>query len=740
MFDVEDESFQGPAFSTPVRDLVFLPNAENGDYRLAIATEEGMCIANVTSFQKLCDSPHLLEREAKEHHDGGGIRGLSINDSGDVLASLAMDGRLCLWDVKDMKLLVREDDICVTRKDVGEVHDGDPLDRACRPVFHNNNVIATPGKLAPFLRVVETNDGKTKLQEVDESSFESADENGHIESIVSILFYSENLLVTSGRDSRVVIWQGQAKDDSDSSTSPFLNMSWKTVEKCQLVAPATDFCMHEKQLLAACINGQCHTLDLGKFSKSAGSNATEDGVATSNTSPKRILKKDGKKSSNDSDDDDDDDDDIDFGGSSEAKASKGVRFVDDEADEDDDKDDDAEGKKADNDTTGSLSSPANDEMMDDDYTKSSSDHRIESSYFNSSRYVRKVEPQEAFSPSETNPTNEDELRRFLCWNHIGCATLLEGEDDVNTIDIHFTDAAFKRSISFSDDVGLVLGSIGEDGGIFASGLQDNVDDDNGTDIDGLDDLNMSERTKEAVRRDRKKSGKGDGDSEPKGSQVLFWKFDSIEAKRNNTWSLNLPDGEEALGVACGEGWSAVMTSRRFLRFFSPGGTQGEIVWLKGDPVAMVGRGRFLAVFYHESSPLDDGTQKLGFTLWDASVFRVVAQGSVSCLSKASELTWAGFSNELSLFAMDSDGMLSMLVAAGDFATPGGPLWEWVPVLDTIGLRKSKDDSHWPISLFNGKMVCIPLKGGKKYPDASRRPVTSAITLRMPLSRSGLKSQ
>ncbi|KAL3919412.1 MAG: hypothetical protein SGILL_003767, partial [Bacillariaceae sp.] len=153
MFDVEDESFQGPAFSTPVRDLVFLPNAENGDYRLAIATEEGMCIAHVTSFQKLCDSPHLLEREAKEHHDGGGIRGLSINDSGDVLASLAMDGRLCLWDVKDMKLLAREDDICVTRKDVGEVHDGDPLDRACRPVFHNNNVIATPGKLAPFMRV-----------------------------------------------------------------------------------------------------------------------------------------------------------------------------------------------------------------------------------------------------------------------------------------------------------------------------------------------------------------------------------------------------------------------------------------------------------------------------------------------------------------------------------------------------------------------------------------------------------
>jgi hypothetical protein len=198
-------------------------------------------------------------------------------------------------------------------------------------------------------------------------------------------------------------------------------------------------------------------------------------------------------------------------------------------------------------------------MEDDDFVTKGSDHRVKSRYYDSSRLVRKVEPQEAFSPSETNPLNENELRRFLCWNHIGCATLLDGEDDVNTIDIHFTDAAFKRSISFSDDVGLVLGSIGEDGGIFASGLQDNTDDDDGNDIDDLDDLKMSERTKEAVRRDRMKSRKNNDDSEPKGSQVLFWKFDSIESKRDSTWSLSLPDGEEALGVGCGEGWSAVMT-------------------------------------------------------------------------------------------------------------------------------------------------------------------------------------
>ena len=86
---------------------------------------------------------------------------------------------------------------------------------------------------------------------------------------------------------------------------------------------------------------------------------------------------------------------------------------------------------------------------------------------------------------------------------------------------------------------------------------DDEDEKNG--MDDLDELGMSKRTKEAVMRDRKKSRKDKEASEPKGSQILFWKFDSIESKRENTWSLNLPDGEEALGVSSGEGWSAVMT-------------------------------------------------------------------------------------------------------------------------------------------------------------------------------------
>ena len=181
--------------------------------------------------------------------------------------------------------------------------------------------------------------------------------------------------------------------------------------------------------------------------------------------------------------------------------------------------------------------------------------------------------------------------------------------------------------------------------------------------------------------------------------------------------------------------TVLFSSRKFLRTFSPGGNQNQIIWLKGEPVTMVGRGGFLAVFYHESSPLVNKTQQLGYTLWDMADLRVVSRCSVSCLSRGSSLSWVGFSNDLSLMVMDSDGMLSMLFTTGQDNGDGNYIWEWTPVLDTIGLRKSSDDSHWPVTVHNGKLVCIPLKGGKTYPDANRRPVTTMLGLRMPFAKS-----
>ena len=155
---------------------------------------------------------------------------------------------------------------------------------------------------------------------------------------------------------------------------------------------------------------------------------------------------------------------------------------------------------------------------------------------------------------------------------------------------------------------------------------------------------------------------------------------------------------------------------------------------------MAGRGRFLVVFYHKASPLPDKTQQLEYTLWDVTSFTVLSRGSLSCISKGASLTWAGFNNDCSLLAMDSDGMLSMLVPCGSensIRSSSSTSWEWSPVLDTVGLRKSSDDDYWPVWVSDGKLVCVPLKGGNTYPDAGRRPVTTTLGLRIPLAKSAI---
>ena len=156
---------------------------------------------------------------------------------------------------------------------------------------------------------------------------------------------------------------------------------------------------------------------------------------------------------------------------------------------------------------------------------------------------------------------------------------------------------------------------------------------------------------------------------------------------------------------------------------------------------MAGRSRFVAVCYHESNPLPDGTQQLGYTLYDAVAFQVISKGSVSCISKGSSLSWVGFSNDCSLMVMDTDGMLSMLIPTGNSEIASGIYsWEWVPVLDTIGMRKSADDQFWPVTVYDGKLVCVPLKGGNTFPDASRRPVTTTLGLRLCLARSSVSKK
>jgi hypothetical protein len=172
-------------------------------------------------------------------------------------------------------------------------------------------------------------------------------------------------------------------------------------------------------------------------------------------------------------------------------------------------------------------------------------------------------------------------------------------------------------------------------------------------------------------------------------------------------------------------------SRRLLRLFTVGGIQGPIIWLPGEPVTIVGRDRFMAVIYHRSmSPMQDGTQLLGYSIIDGVNGTTVATGDVSALSPGASLTWAGFTESCALTVMDSDGMLSLLARPNNELSSFG---NWVPFLDTVGLKKSISDNFWPVEVNGGRLVCVLLRGGKEHPDAARRPVTTTLKLRMPMA-------
>lgn len=450
----------------------------------------------------------------------------------------------------------------------------------------------------------------------------------------------------------------------------------------------------------------------------------------------------------------DDDNDSLFGsagdehGSSLSPAKKN-RFVDDEAAEDDDDDDD---RSAPTQSRGAATPPRGQDVaasspLGDDQDDFDNDDDEDIDDMPPPRHghlmprpasIALPEPQAPFAPSST-PL--DLPRRFLCWNHVGSVTRLISDDGRTVVNIDFTDSAFRRPISFTDNLGFVVGSLGEEGGIFCTDLSGDGDDVS-PDVDALLD-GLSEATRMAVKKSQQSRMRDGSKGKPTGSNIYFHRYEpSVGTTRDKDWHLTLPNGERALGCACGEGWAAVMTSRRFLRLFTSGGNQGRVHWLPGEPVTMAGRSRFLVVVYHEGSPLPDGTQQLGYILVDAaSDGRILCRGSLACVSKASALTWIGLSNDHCAMAMDSDGMLSMLASTGCADDPEvdakSSRWEWMPMLDTVGLRKSVDDNFWPITAHDGKLVCVPLKGGTRHPDATRRPVTTSLNFRLPLARGPL---
>jgi hypothetical protein len=74
--------------------------------------------------------------------------------------------------------------------------------------------------------------------------------------------------------------------------------------------------------------------------------------------------------------------------------------------------------------------------------------------------------------------------------------------------------------------------------------------------------------------------------------VHFSSWDS-----HKDWSIPFPNKEYAVAVTIGNGWIAVATSRRFLRVFTIGGVQCDVISVPGHVVTMAAWGSRLSVVY-----------------------------------------------------------------------------------------------------------------------------------------------
>ena len=533
------------------------------------------------------------------------------------LTTLSMEGKINLWDVSSPLTLpdnwshVHSDYVQVTPKDMG--FSANAGDKACHLVWGSiggvgekkkKDVLLVPGKVDVQVRVIPggSSSDEDSLTCFKKQQFLMALEEGHKDNIVAMAFEPvksdddqsrSRRVVTAARDGKLLLWEMTLDNDEDTNS-----VSGSLVKELTMVRGTSEtkgipvitsivwvgdvlyvanadgeilVVSVSAQMLAMNVEEDGHGEKVGVESDVEDALEGDDGSLGGGDIDDKDVEETSKVKATSrvlEDDEDDEDDDINDAAVAESTGKDGgaSKFIDDEAEAEDD--DDVASLNAEKDTAGQTAGGDDDDdktepIADDDvdfgnhddpmdFGDSGDDHlRATSNY--------SLPPlQPAFAPSST-PIGDS--RRILCWNHMGVLTLRPDVDNQgnNLVDISFHDnsglAGGRRPITFTDNVGFIVGTLGDDGGLFASDLMEDEEDDDEFDEDGLT-AGLSEATRKAVKRAQKKLN---GNDSAKGSSVYFHRFETFGKPSDKDWVYALPDGERVLGCATGKGWCGVMT-------------------------------------------------------------------------------------------------------------------------------------------------------------------------------------
>ena len=302
------------------------------------------------------------------------------------------------------------------------------------------------------------------------------------------------------------------------------------------------------------------------------------------------------------------------------------------------------------------------------------------------------EVQEPFQPGST-PVHLHS--RFMVWNSVGIVKAFSSDDE-KSIDVEFHDTAIHHPIHLSNMRGYTMAALTDRCLVLACDADD---------VDSADDEN----------------------SDSSKSKLLCHYFGSSDISKE--WSLEMPNQEEIMAVACGEGWIAVATDRRNLRIFSCGGIQLEVLSLPGPVVSLAGYKKEIAITVHLGLGLP-GNQSIGIAILTVGEKNhQLPYYSHLPLAPKSILSWIGFTDQGTPCIMDSAGYIRIL--NGNYGAGG-----WMQVCNTKAQVKGKSDHFFIVGVnersFSARAILVK---GSRFPQTVPRPVVALINLSIPLCTS-----
>lgn len=183
----------------------------------------------------------------------------------------------------------------------------------------------------------------------------------------------------------------------------------------------------------------------------------------------------------------------------------------------------------------------------------------------------------------------------------------------------------------------------------------------------------------------------------------------------------MPDNERVVGVAAMNTSVCVVTSRRFIRIFSPSGTQQGLLLVPGDHLCIAARGeQFVEAYYGPGGQL----MYMCLAVNDLGTARVLHQG-VLPISPGAELSWLGFSEYNALAALDTQRLVIMRLEG-----PSGAMW--TPMLDFSPLCINEGEAPWLVDIAAQEAVWVLLEGGIVSPPTAPPPLPKFTYLVPPL--------